>query len=83
MTWRDAVKTVMLRYSNLALERIHACLHKGGPEFQAVSASRECWHYGLLFRDGKIERSGIPDYTTEIEYRVPFTKSTLPAKEKK
>lgn len=58
LTWKEAVRRVMIRYSDLAIQRIHACLHGRCDEFMAQSTARECWHYGLLFRDGHIEKTG-------------------------
>lgn len=68
LTWKEALRRVMLRYSKLAIQRIHACLHGDGDEFVAGQTARECWHYGLLFRDGEIQRSGRKPYTGEVEY---------------
>lgn len=56
LTWKEAVKRIMLRYSALAIRRINACLRGEPEEHFAQTAARECGHYGLLFRDGYIEK---------------------------
>lgn len=69
LTMKEACRRVMLRYSDLAIQRIRdAVRRREFDPFRAVSASRECWHYGLLYRDGYIEHADGRRYTGEVVY---------------